>query len=98
MKRPHIIKFTGPQNFCDIPYPTAQAGVLLDKNAGWRNVRPVINQNKCVKCYQCYIVCPDGVIYKENDNMTVDYDFCKGCGICAFECKLNAIQMIPEEE
>ena len=25
-----------------------------------------------------------------------DYDFCKGCGICAQECPCGAIDMIPE--
>ena len=27
----------------------------------------------------------------------IDYDFCKGCGICARECGAQAILMIPEE-
>jgi pyruvate ferredoxin oxidoreductase delta subunit len=26
----------------------------------------------------------------------VDYDHCKGCGICAHECPVKAIKMIPE--
>ena len=31
------------------------------------------------------------------DRHEVDYDFCKGCGICAEECPCGAIQMQPEE-
>jgi pyruvate ferredoxin oxidoreductase delta subunit len=27
----------------------------------------------------------------------VDYDFCKGCGICAEVCARHAIQMMAEE-
>lgn len=30
--------------------------------------------------------------------VAVDYDFCKGCGICARICKFGAITMIPESE
>jgi Pyruvate/2-oxoacid:ferredoxin oxidoreductase delta subunit len=26
-----------------------------------------------------------------------NYDFCKGCGICAQECPCGAIDMIPEQ-
>ena len=26
----------------------------------------------------------------------IDYDYCKGCGICAAECPCGAIDMIPE--
>ena len=27
----------------------------------------------------------------------IDYDFCKGCGICVAECPCGAIEMVPEE-
>lgn len=30
--------------------------------------------------------------------VAVDYDFCKGCGICGRICKFGAITMIPESE
>jgi pyruvate ferredoxin oxidoreductase delta subunit len=26
----------------------------------------------------------------------VNYDYCKGCGICAQECPVKAISMVPE--
>ncbi|NIP35766.1 MAG: pyruvate ferredoxin oxidoreductase, partial [Thermoplasmata archaeon] len=28
----------------------------------------------------------------------VDYDYCKGCGICANECPKQAYEMVPEEK
>jgi len=27
-----------------------------------------------------------------------NYDYCKGCGTCAFECPVDAIEMVPEKE
>ena len=35
--------------------------------------------------------------YRENGKMTgIDYDHCKGCGICVHECRFDALKMIPE--
>lgn len=28
--------------------------------------------------------------------VAIDYRYCKGCGICATECPIDAIEMIPE--
>lgn len=83
--------------FEDIPENTAfEAGYLVSVNSGWRNVRPVVNTEKCVGCMQCYLYCPDGVISIEDKKAVIDYDFCKGCGICNKICKLNAIRMEAE--
>ena len=70
---------------------------LVTKNAGWRNKRPVINSQKCVGCLRCYMYCPDGVIYKKDGKVDIDYDFCKGCGICRKVCKIGAIEMEAEK-
>ena len=75
---------------------SCKAGVLVEKNAGWRNRKPVFDNSKCVKCYQCYLYCPDGVIKKSVDGISVDYDFCKGCGICEKICRCGAIRMEDE--
>jgi len=46
-----------------------------------------------VKCMICWTLCPDGVIDREID---IDMNFCKGCGICAYECPRKAITMVRE--
>ena len=39
-------------------------------------------------------VCPDNAIIKLGDGRyEIDYDYCKGCGLCAAECPCGAIQM-----
>lgn len=44
-----------------------EAGYLTVKNAGWRNLRPVIDAASCTGCLQCYLYCPDGTVYKVAD-------------------------------
>ena len=43
------------------------------------------------------MVCPDMAIYQKDDGYFVaNYDYSKGCGICAKECPTGAIKMIEE--
>ncbi len=91
------------------------AGHLVAKNAGWRNVRPVVDEQACTGCLQCYLYCPDGTVFTVVDDsgdaaaggvskgrprkkVAIDYDFCKGCGICAKTCKFGAIEMVDEAQ
>lgn len=82
-------------------YPTGPgftAGHLAEINAGWRVFKPIIDLEKCIGCYKCYMLCPDGVIFKQGaKGVAVDYDYCKGCGVCAHECPVKAITMIKDE-
>jgi len=71
------------------------AGYLVSANGGWRSVRPIIDDNLCVKCMQCYLYCPDGAI---SPKIKIDYDFCKGCGICAKICGRDAVSIVKEVE
>jgi pyruvate ferredoxin oxidoreductase delta subunit len=78
----------------DPPEFTAfEAAYLVSANGDWRLRRPVIDRQKCVRCSQCYLYCPDGTIRGE---IEIDYDFCKGCGICAKICPVGAISMEKE--
>ena len=53
---------------------------------------------KCTQCQICCIFCPDISIHinSKSNGVTVDYDFCKGCGICSEECPRGVIQMKRE--
>lgn len=79
-----------------------EGGYLVEKNAGWRQVRPVIAAGACTGCLSCYMYCPDGAIRKTHADsgaaVFVDYDFCKGCGICKSVCRFGAIEMRNEVE
>lgn len=98
MSKPYLRNFKNLKKLSEYPNGTFfDAGYLVTKNAGWRNMRPVINTEKCTNCLQCYMYCPDGVIFKKNDKIDIDYDFCKGCGICAKICKFKVIKMESED-
>jgi pyruvate ferredoxin oxidoreductase delta subunit len=62
----------------------------------WRSKRPVLSPEKCVGCFSCWLFCPEVAIKKTNP-IEIDLRFCKGCGICAFECPVKAIGMEKEE-
>ena len=98
-----------PQLFATVPEPSAYAdttcyaaGYLTQVNAGWRNVRPVLDVDACTGCLQCYLYCPDGAIFKVSGqnkagvSVDIDLDFCKGCGVCAAACKFDALSMARE--
>ncbi|MCX5666606.1 MAG: 4Fe-4S binding protein, partial [Candidatus Omnitrophica bacterium] len=56
---------------------------------------------KCIHCQTCWMYSPDSaVITKDGKFVAFDYEYCKGCGICANECpvKGKAIKMISEKE
>lgn len=67
--------------------------------AFWRDKLPVCDQRKCT-CIECIVAyfCPEGIVRWKDEVYTVDYEFCKGCGICAHECPNKAITMKPEKD
>ena len=97
MNRPTITKVVHPKTREEMMKPHARAGVVIETNASWRTERPVLDKEACINCLMCYLVCPEGTVYKAGDSLEIDYDFCKGCGICANECPKKAIVMIAEE-
>jgi pyruvate ferredoxin oxidoreductase delta subunit len=76
-----------------ISYPKKGA---MGKTGSWRVFKPVMHEEKCVKCLLCWIFCPESCILRENERISIDYEYCKGCGICANECKVKAITMEME--
>ncbi|MCL1897898.1 MAG: NAD(P)-binding protein [Micrococcales bacterium] len=53
----------------------------------------------CFECDNCYGLCPDDVIIKlgPGKKYKINYDYCKGCAVCAEECPCGCIEMIPED-
>ncbi|MCK4544028.1 4Fe-4S binding protein [candidate division WOR-3 bacterium] len=84
----------------DMPDMVASLGSMASNKTGsWRNLKPIIDESKCIKCFICWKFCPDASIdiVDENTPPKINYDYCKGCGVCAEECPVNCISMIEEE-
>jgi len=65
------------------------------RTGDWRvRVKPVINHEKCIMCLFCWIFCPDAAIVRSEKSVDVDYEHCKGCGVCATECPVKAVDMV----
>ncbi|MFA4985715.1 MAG: 4Fe-4S binding protein [Candidatus Brocadiia bacterium] len=60
------------------------------KTGGWRTYKPLHNPANCINCLRCFYLCPDSsILVKETKVTGIDYDHCKGCGVCARECPVN---------
>jgi 2-oxoacid:acceptor oxidoreductase delta subunit (pyruvate/2-ketoisovalerate family) len=72
----------------------------LDESTALYEARRCLSCGNCFSCDNCYGVCPDNAVVKlggRDEPYAFDYDYCKGCGICAAECPCGAIEMVPEE-
>lgn len=90
------VEIKGASNMPDMP--VSLGSMASNKTASWRNLRPEIDETKCIKCFICWKFCPDAAItfIDENTPPKINYDYCKGCGICAFECPKKCIEMVEE--
>ena len=71
----------------------------LDESNALYEARRCLSCGNCFECDNCYGVCPDNAVIKlgPGKRFQFNYDYCKGCGICAAECPCGAIRMLPEE-
>ena len=70
----------------------------LDETNALFEARRCLSCGNCFECDNCYGVCPDNAVIKlgVGQRFRFNYDYCKGCGLCAAECPCGAIEMIPE--
>ena len=74
------------------------------KTGCWRTVRPILDIEICTvsknnkhTCHLCWLYCPE-MVMSRGIPPEINYDYCKGCGICATECPVGAIKMVSEAE
>ena len=69
--------------------------------ASWRVLKPVYNRDICIDCQNCWVWCPDtSIISRDKQMLGIDYDHCKGCGVCVEVCPTNpkSLMMFTEAE
>jgi 2-oxoacid:acceptor oxidoreductase delta subunit (pyruvate/2-ketoisovalerate family) len=76
----------------------AEVQLGLDAENALFEARRCLSCGNCFECDNCYGLCPDNAVIKLDPGARyeIDYDYCKGCGICAEECPCGAIEMVPE--
>jgi 2-oxoacid:acceptor oxidoreductase delta subunit (pyruvate/2-ketoisovalerate family) len=78
----------------------AEVQLGLDRENALFEARRCLSCGNCFECDNCYGLCPDNAVIKlaQGERYAIDYDYCKGCGICAQECPCGAIAMQPEPD
>lgn len=94
-------------NWVDLPFEEARvsapdifsAANSVQVNTGvWRSQRPVIDYDRCGRCWWvCSTFCPDGAIRVEDNTPIIDYEHCKGCLVCVAQCPPHAIEAVDEK-
>ena len=72
----------------------------INKYVGdWRIEKPVWMTTLCIDCQNCWLVCPDtSIISRDKMMVGIDYDHCKGCGICVEACPTNPKSLLMWNE
>jgi pyruvate ferredoxin oxidoreductase delta subunit len=67
--------------------------------ASWRVLKPVYNRDICIDCQNCWVWCPDtSIISRDKQMIGIDYDHCKGCGVCVEVCPTNPKSLLMFSE
>jgi len=73
-------------------------GIILEAGNSLKNFtgtfrkgeKPEFNETTCIDCFFCWVFCPDNAIIVENEKIIgINYDYCKGCGVCVNECPVK---------
>ena len=65
---------------------------ISDKLEKLDGVSVRLHKDRCKKCLKCLKgVCMFQAISLKDDEITIDHDICRGCGLCVNTCKFDAI-------
>lgn len=88
---PRLLKTERVHSFTEI-------NLKISADLAMREAKRCFNCGLCNQCDNCRLFCPDLAVLREDTSQgrRINYDYCKGCGICVVECPRNA--MVLEEE
>ena len=90
--QPHLLREERLRSFEEID-------LKISTNLAIREADRCFNCGICNQCDNCYMFCPDIAVIREKGSQErrIDYDYCKGCGLCVVECPRNAMTLKEEE-
>ena len=91
MSQPRLVREERVRSFTEID-------LRVSGNIAMREAERCFNCGLCNQCDNCHLFCPDmSVIHDQSaQGRHINYDYCKGCGLCVAECPRNAMTL--EEE
>jgi 2-oxoacid:acceptor oxidoreductase delta subunit (pyruvate/2-ketoisovalerate family) len=70
---------------------------VINSRAAAEETERCFHCGACISCDNCRLYCPDIAVRKSVEGeYSIDYDYCKGCGICVYECPRNAMSIRQE--
>jgi Pyruvate/2-oxoacid:ferredoxin oxidoreductase delta subunit len=66
----------------------------FDKSAAVQEAKRCMHCGRCMECDNCVIFCPDASVSAQKGkpySYAFEYDYCKGCLVCAEECPCGVI-------
>jgi 2-oxoacid:acceptor oxidoreductase delta subunit (pyruvate/2-ketoisovalerate family) len=76
----------------------AEINLKIGASLAIREAERCFNCGLCNQCDNCQLFCPEVAVIRDNNHRGrhINYDYCKGCGVCVVECPRNALTL--EEE
>ena len=68
----------------------------MDEKTAREEAERCMSCGVCTECDNCLVFCPDVAISKLKKGYRINYDYCKGCGICVHECPRNCMSLVEE--
>jgi NADPH-dependent glutamate synthase beta subunit-like oxidoreductase len=91
MAQPTLLREERVQSFAEIH-------LKIGASLAIREAERCFNCGLCNHCDNCHLFCPDVAVIREKNPQSrhINYDYCKGCGLCVVECPRSAMKL--EEE
>jgi NADPH-dependent glutamate synthase beta subunit-like oxidoreductase len=89
--QPRLLKEERVESFEEID-------LKISAHLAMKEAERCFNCGICNQCDNCFIFCPDTSVIRDKDHQGrhINYDYCKGCGLCVVECPRNAMSLGEE--
>ena len=89
--QPRLLREERLQSFAEI-------NLKIGASLAIREAERCFNCGLCNQCDNCQLFCPEIAVIRDHTRQgrQINYDYCKGCGLCVVECPRNAMTL--EEE